>query len=78
MILPAFLLKGLVSAMGFGYSIMGKEPPVSEEGVNFLLRQNQVSIEKARTKLGYNPKVPMPEGVRKTMDWVSQNYKSKV
>jgi nucleoside-diphosphate-sugar epimerase len=78
MVLPAFLLKGLVRALGFGYSLMGEEPPVSEEGVNFLLRQNQVSIEKARTKLGYNPKVPMPDGVRKTMDWVSQNYKTKV
>lgn len=78
MVLPAFLLKGLVRALGFGYSLMGEEPPVSEEGVNFLLRQNQVSIEKARTKLGYNPKVPMPDGVRKTMDWVSQNYKSKI
>jgi nucleoside-diphosphate-sugar epimerase len=72
MSLPSFVIKTFVQILGMGYHLLGNVPPVTEEGVRFLLRQHPVSIEKAKTILGYHPIVPMPEGIRKTMDWVSQ------
>jgi nucleoside-diphosphate-sugar epimerase len=77
MSLPSFLIQILVQAVGVGYQLFGKTPPVSAEGVQFLLRQNPVSIEKAKNVLGYHPIIPMTEGIRTTMDWVKQEYKSK-
>ena len=57
----------LVSLLG---EVAGREPVVRREPprAGEILR-NYSAIEKARTRLGYTPEVPLAEGLRRTFDW---------
>ncbi|MDV6236088.1 NAD-dependent epimerase/dehydratase family protein [Leptospira ellisii] len=74
--LPAWLLKTSVVLMEYGFKLFGQEPPATKEGVNFLLRQNPVSVEKAKSMLGYKPVVDAEKALRSTFDWVRIHAKS--
>ncbi|TGK35919.1 NAD-dependent epimerase/dehydratase family protein [Leptospira gomenensis] len=74
--LPAWLLKTFVVLMEYGFGVFGKRPPATREGVNFLLRQNPVSIEKAKSVLGYKPVVDTEKALQFTFDWVKTQVKS--
>ncbi|PJZ56197.1 NAD-dependent epimerase/dehydratase family protein [Leptospira barantonii] len=67
---PAWVLKCLIVLMSGAYKLIGKEPPATKEGVNFILREHPVSIEKAKKKLGYQPKITTEEALKKTSDWI--------
>ena len=43
-------------------------PPRTGEVTHYV-----ADITKARTKLGYDPKVPFEEGIQKAVDWYSRN-----
>ncbi|MCG6169574.1 NAD-dependent epimerase/dehydratase family protein [Leptospira sanjuanensis] len=73
---PAWFLKGLILLMGAACKLIGKEPPATKEGVNFILRENPVSIEKAKSLLGYRPKIETETALKKTSDWVRLYAKS--
>lgn len=51
-----------------------KHPIVTRHGVTLYGTDNRHSIDKARTELGYEPKVSIREGVRLACAWYRQNF----
>ncbi len=49
----------------------GVDPPIYRRRVDFFINNRSYDITKARTELGYNPKVKMREGLKQTADWYS-------
>jgi nucleoside-diphosphate-sugar epimerase len=48
---------------------IGVEPPIYPRRVEFFYKDRAFSIAKAKRLLGYQPKVSLHEGLRKTGDW---------
>ena len=48
------------------------EPPIFPRRLSFFYEHRAFSIEKARRELGFQPRVGLEEGVRKTADWYRQ------
>ncbi len=48
---------------------LGVEPPLHRRRLDFFTVNRAFSIEKARRELGYEPKVDLPEGCRRTARW---------
>jgi nucleoside-diphosphate-sugar epimerase len=46
-----------------------KQPPLTRLGVMLFGNSNRHSIDKARTLLGYEPKMPLREGIRVAAEW---------
>jgi nucleoside-diphosphate-sugar epimerase len=44
-------------------------PPLHRRRAAFFVQDRAFSIEKAQRELGYAPKVPLPEGLRRTARW---------
>lgn len=49
------------------------KPIITRERINSMTTNRGFSIEKAKKELGYNPNVPMEEGIKETVRW----YKEK-
>lgn len=47
----------------------GVEPPLFRRRVDFFIKSRAFSIERARDELGYNPRVDLAEGARRTLSW---------
>ena len=47
----------------------GLEPPIYRRRVDFFTKSRAFDISRARTELGYAPKVGLRDGIRKTLDW---------
>lgn len=55
-------------------AVMRKPPVINRDKVTDLSQTSWTcSIERARSELGYNPRVPLEEGLRETLEW----YKSE-
>ncbi|MCE5328766.1 NAD-dependent epimerase/dehydratase family protein [bacterium] len=50
-----------------------KQPPIYKRRVAFFKKSRAFSIEKARTLLGYSPKVDLKTGIHRTAQWYVQN-----
>lgn len=50
----------------------GINPPLYRRRVDFFTKSRSFDITKAKTILGYNPKVSLIEGIRKTVDWYTK------
>ena len=50
----------------------GINPPLYRRRVDFFRKTRAFSIEKARTALGFNPKIELDEGLRKTATWYKE------
>ncbi len=48
---------------------LGIEPPIYRRRVDFFRKDRAFSIERARRLLGFEPRVALPEGLRRTADW---------
>lgn len=48
---------------------LGMEPPLHVRRVRFFKNNRAFSIAKARKQLGYEPKVSLAEGMRRTVSW---------
>jgi nucleoside-diphosphate-sugar epimerase len=48
---------------------LGIEPPVYRRRVDFFTKSRAFDITRARTELGYAPKVGLHEGIRRTLGW---------
>lgn len=52
-----------------------RRPPITRLGVAFFGTDNRYSMQKARGELGYEPQVPIREGLRLTADWYQQRHR---
>jgi nucleoside-diphosphate-sugar epimerase len=59
---PSWLLRPAFAAIARGARLVHVEPPATEDAVSFLLRPGQYSIERARSELGYQPRVTLDQG----------------
>jgi len=48
---------------------LGIEPPLYRRRVDFFTKSRAFDITRARTELGYAPKVSLREGIRRTLEW---------
>jgi nucleoside-diphosphate-sugar epimerase len=53
-----------VATKPFGY-----EPPLFRRRLTWFSTNRGWDISRAKTELGYQPRVSLEEGLRKTMDW---------
>jgi nucleoside-diphosphate-sugar epimerase len=51
----------------------GIEPPIYRRRVDFFTKSRAFDITRAREELGYQPKVSLREGIRRTLAWYRQN-----
>lgn len=51
---------------------LGLEPPLHRRRVDFWTKSRAFSIERARTLLGFAPKIDVEEGVLRTAVWYRQ------
>jgi nucleoside-diphosphate-sugar epimerase len=51
----------------------GVEPPLYRRRVDFFTKSRAFSIARARRELGYDPKTPLREGVRRTLTWYREH-----
>jgi nucleoside-diphosphate-sugar epimerase len=65
--LPVFLGQWGGLALELLFKPLGKQPPFSRRSMDFFLKHNAYSIEKAKRKLGYQPKIDLQTGIRKTL-----------
>ena len=65
--LPIFLgqMAGLALEMTFG--LAGQQPPFSRRSMDFFLKHNAYSINKAQSRLNYQPQVDLSTGIQKTI-----------
>ena len=47
----------------------GIEPPIYRRRVDFFTKSRAFDISRARRELGYEPKVTLHEGIKRTLDW---------
>ncbi len=52
---------------------LGIEPPLYRRRLDFFTKDRAFDISKARKELGYNPKVPLKEGLARTAKWYKEN-----
>ncbi|HXG55276.1 MAG TPA: NAD-dependent epimerase/dehydratase family protein [Vicinamibacterales bacterium] len=48
---------------------LGVEPPIYRRRVDFFTKSRAFDIRRARTELGYAPRISLREGIRQTLDW---------
>ena len=51
----------------------GIEPPLHRRRMSFFQNSRAFSLKKARAVLGYEPKYSLREGIRKTIEWYTEN-----
>jgi dihydroflavonol-4-reductase len=48
---------------------LGIEPPLYRRRVDFFTKSRAFDIARARREIGYAPRVPLREGIQRTLDW---------
>ncbi len=70
--LPKPLLFAVGGAIEAGSKLLGRQPPIGRHGVTFLDRRGTASNERAREELGWSPSVELPEGIRRSAEWIRE------
>jgi nucleoside-diphosphate-sugar epimerase len=70
--LPAKIVKALIRLRCFGQRLLGKTPDLLPESVDYITRPYAYSIHKARTQLGYEPKIDLEEGMGRIQAWLKR------
>ena len=60
----------LASAAARVAQAVGRDPDVNPRAVEYMLRRGTYSNAKARSLLGWEPRVPLDEGMRRTLAWL--------
>jgi nucleoside-diphosphate-sugar epimerase len=68
--LPRLLLELSGAAMERWATLRGQAPAFTASSPTFLDRRGTVSVAKARGQLGWEPRVPYEEGMRRTEEWL--------
>jgi len=58
--------------------LIGKKGPVSSSALRFLGSSRHVDISRARTELGFNPKVMLTEGISSMAEWLRSTVSTQV
>jgi nucleoside-diphosphate-sugar epimerase len=51
----------------------GLEPPLYRRRVDFFTKNREFDISRARTELGYAPRVGLREGIQRTLAWYREH-----
>jgi dihydroflavonol-4-reductase len=51
---------------------LGIEPPIYRRRVDFFTKSRAFDISRARTELGYEPRIDLRQGIRRTLVWYKQ------
>jgi len=51
----------------------GLEPPIHRRRVDFFTKSRAFDITRARTEIGYAPRVGLRDGIRRTLDWYREH-----
>ena len=76
--LPAFIslpkdeMKLLLQVRYQGQKLLRKKADILPESLDFITRPYAYSIAKAKTMLGYQPKIDLTEGMRRTHEWLKK------
>jgi dihydroflavonol-4-reductase len=52
---------------------LGIEPPIYRRRVDFFTKSRAFDITRARTEIGFAPRVGLREGIRRTLDWYREH-----
>ena len=52
---------------------LGIEPPLYRRRVEFFTKSRAFDITRARREIGYAPRVPLREGIQRTLDWYREH-----
>jgi nucleoside-diphosphate-sugar epimerase len=69
---PELLGKLVALGMEVTSKFTGNQPKITRQAVGFLTRKARFSIEKARSELGYQPRLSLKEGMRITEQWLRE------
>ncbi len=69
---PEWLGRAIALGMEITSKLTGKPPKITREAVRYLTRQACFSIEKARRELGYQPRLSLGEGMKRTEQWLRE------
>lgn len=75
---PYRAMYGAATVAEWVATITKREPIVTRHGVQMFGSHNPLSIEKARRELGYEPRVPLREGIRLAGAWYRTNVLGSV
>ncbi|SRR5579883_3084027 len=70
--LPAGILKFIVGLRCLTQKVLGQQPDLLPQAIDFGSRPYAYSIAKARSQLGYEPKISLEEGMQRTRDWLQK------
>jgi nucleoside-diphosphate-sugar epimerase len=71
--LPVAPLMAAAAACEWLCKPFGIEPPLYPRRLDFFVKDRAFSIAKAQQELGYQPKVDLEDGLRRTFEWYRQN-----
>lgn len=72
---PLSLFAVLATILEFTLRPLGIQPPLHRRRLDFFRKSFRLSAEKARRKLGFEPRVPFEEGARRTAEWYRKTGK---
>jgi nucleoside-diphosphate-sugar epimerase len=67
--LPLPLLRAAVGAQELAARVTGRPPEATRWAISYLLRTSTYSTARARERLGWEPRVDLSEGMRRTEAW---------
>ena len=70
--IPLKIARPLCSVTESVFRIGGREPPISKRTLEFFTRNTSFDISKAKTVLGFSPRVSLRSGLRLTYDHLSR------
>jgi nucleoside-diphosphate-sugar epimerase len=71
--LPAAVLRPMAYLLSGLQRLLGREQDMSPDAIRFVTREHAYSIARARGRLGYEPRVGLEEGMRRTAKWLQDN-----
>jgi len=66
---PIWIAGAVCEALCAPFSL---EPPIYRRRVDFFTKSRAFDITRARTEMGYAPRVTLRDGIRRTLDWYRQ------
>lgn len=61
-VMPEWVMRAAIAVQSAVLRIQGKEPEATPDAINFVKRPHAYSIDKARRRLGYKPRIRLDEG----------------